>query len=278
MKKILESIGDRYIRLSRTSKLLIQSLPMGMCTVAGIVAQQGGPIFVAFALVLVSVSFLPIFFIGKAEDKAIAEKNEAIKEVLSALQKTLWVYIQSKVQQFLGNNPDTLRVSIYVLYKQLNKLKVIVRYSYNWTYDNEGSQPSLLKSNSGLPGKAFIEGEAEAIIKADPETDWLAYRHELINDYKMDPMHVDNLSMKSRHLKAKRIEGTIENVPEPIGVLLIETTNKSLAPEENDLYKELSKDPDHVIGIITCHEYARRKNLQEIRRENVGSSGRKRDT
>ena len=211
---------------------------------------------------IITICLLVVFliFLLLLEKKDRKKENEDRKKendrAIEGYAKILKLYIKNRIIQFYSikwhcDPPSTMRISIYTNYKEWNIQ--IARYSFHREYDSEDTKPHLQKEESGAVGIAWKTGKCDIKVKSNPAIDPDAYKRELMDDWNMSKEHVDNLSMKSRRLKGKRLTGVREtDDKKEIGVILIESTKKCFDCKEEEIFEILSEDEDMLINNIVA--------------------------
>ena len=254
MRAPIDRFSQRFNEL-RAIRIVARVVPASIFCIIGILASNDVHIVVVIGIT--GLNILMFLCLLVMEERRTVERYDydelhsmlyAISYDSNTLQSRLNTYVRDKIIDFYksinknSDPPPTMRVSVYTHNRDLKKLSVVARFSSNAEYDNPASTPQPQAENSGVVGRAWIEIKCEACIEADPETDWEAYRRVLIDEWKMDESHVNDLAMRSRHLRARRIEGG-EDGRTRIGVVLIETINETLCREEKDLFDLLAGKP-----------------------------------
>ena len=208
-------------------------------------------------------------------------KNVETQKISETCRRLLKQYIKDIANKFykpkkLDHPPSTMRISVYTGYgskvgstdvRVIDRIVQIARYSSNEAYNTEFNKSDLQMSKSGVVGKAWDDPDGcDAPIKADPNTDIKAYENELVGEWGMDRAHAESLSMKSRHLRAQRLNGVVGNDPKTtIGIILIETTEESLDQNAIDLFDILSnKNSSKISDIIIAKEESIEQNQKDL--------------
>ena len=168
-------------------------------------------------------------------------ENEKLE--LEKYSEDLSMYFENLPSEFLNGVSKYLklknsdRISLYILND--DNFEIIGRYSENHKYNKK--RRSKYPSNKGYIAKCLenTNGNPYYYIDNLPKPTNKTYTKKIANDTGMEKEEIDKLSMKSRTYFTRVIKG--EKINRNIGVLVVESINKTFNITEKELNEKLEE-------------------------------------